>query len=101
MTLKNVLSQVVVPNLSVLKESLSRALSSAQHEDVGTRAYMILSRSGMDEFLDEVNDTARLEAKKLLTQHLVNGDGEATKKFLSDLVDAVVEELDTKKNEMK
>ena len=99
MALKNVLSQIVVPRVEILKAALNKAVDNARHRDIDTRAYCVLSDTGMDEFLDRADKNARPEAQKLLTQYLANDDVDGAKKFLGELVDAVHEELARQKNE--
>lgn len=93
MALKNVLSQIVIPNVEVLKAALHKAVDSERHRDVDTRAYCVLSDTGLEEFLDRADKSARSEAQRLLIQYLANDDIAGAKKFLGELVDAVCEEL--------
>jgi hypothetical protein len=71
-----------------LKEQLLRRLETEGHEDIGTRAYCILDHAGMSPIL---NSQSFAEAKAALVRLLINGDNEATRRFLETLAESVAE----------
>ncbi|MCX6786993.1 MAG: hypothetical protein NTY93_00475 [Candidatus Kaiserbacteria bacterium] len=69
-----------------LRDKLLEGLATKKHPDTGTRAYCILSHAGFEEY---VESKSRGEIQEALTRHLLNGDDEATKRFIETVADSV------------
>ena len=69
-----------------LREKLLHGLETKNHPDTDTRAYCILDHAGMSAI---VESESLLSVRKALTRLLLNGDEDATKRFLETLADSV------------
>ena len=67
-------------------QKLVNGLKVKEHPDTGILAYCILRHAGVDNM---VNNQSSIELQKALTRLLLNGDDEATKRFLRTLADSV------------
>jgi len=80
----NVSPEQFEPNREVLKAALLERLEKEDHPNPPTRAYCILSDSGLLAF---VNADTGIKIKDALTRLLANGDEEGAKNFLIKIVE--------------
>lgn len=69
-----------------LREKLLNGLATKKHPDTETQAWCILEHVGFKAYVD---DKSRTEAQKALTRLLLNGDDDATRRFLETLAHSV------------
>jgi hypothetical protein len=69
-----------------LREKLLHGFETKQHPDTETQAWCILEHAG---FRAYVESNSRSEIQKGLTRLLLNGDDEATKRFLETVANSI------------
>jgi len=74
------------PNPDKIYQRLVTAFENEKHPSLDTLAYIIMDRSGLNEIL---SPKSRGEVKAALVRLLVNGDKDATLKFLRTLADSL------------
>jgi hypothetical protein len=73
-------------NAAKLRTKLVHGLETKNHSDVGTLAWTILNHAGFENY---VESDSRKEIEKALTRLLINGDSDATRRFLESVADSV------------